>query len=156
MRFEVSDRGLNFIKDWEKFRAKAYLDSKGVWTIGYGSTRVNGVPVRPGQVITEPQALAELRKDCRWRLDRLETLISAPLRQNQVDALLSLMYNIGDGGFAASSLRRAVNAGQGGAVREDLFTRWNKIRDPKTGQLIVLDGLTRRRRAEYQMYMETE
>jgi len=60
---EVQDHLIDHIKSTEGFRKKAYKDSGGVWTIGYGSihhydddgniTR----PVRQGDTIDEPTAL---------------------------------------------------------------------------------------------------
>lgn len=150
--FQVSARGLDIIKDYEKFRAKSYLDSKQVWTIGYGTTRWRGRPVGPGMVMTHDEALEALYEHVQTSVAVLNNLVRVPLTQNQVDALISLMYNIGDGGFASSTLLKRINAGA--PITEDLFTRWNKIRDPNTGQLVVLDGLTNRRRREYALFME--
>jgi lysozyme len=146
----LSAAGDQFIKDFEAFRSTAYPDSKGVWTIGFGTTRINGVPVRPGMTCSMEQALEWKRQDVAQFLPVIARLVRAPLNQNQIDALVSFVYNVGPGGFQASSLLKTINAGA--PVTEDLFTRWNKIRDPRTGQLIVLNGLTRRRRAEYQLF----
>ena len=34
---KLSQNGVNFIKSHEALRLKAYQDSKGVWTIGWGA-----------------------------------------------------------------------------------------------------------------------
>lgn len=49
---KIDKAGIDFIKKWESFRSVSYLDSVNVWTVGYGSTRINGRPVRKGDVVT--------------------------------------------------------------------------------------------------------
>ena len=52
-----------FIKQKEAFRSNPYLDAAGVWTIGYGTTTINGQPVNANTPsITDPQAAALLAK----------------------------------------------------------------------------------------------
>ena len=53
----------SLIKDREGFRSEAYQDHLGNWTIGYGTTEVNGRPVQPGDTISREDAEAELNKD---------------------------------------------------------------------------------------------
>ena len=60
MRLSISNTGLELIKRFEGCRLKAYQDSVGVWTIGYGHT----VGVLNGQVITQAQADIYLKTDC--------------------------------------------------------------------------------------------
>lgn len=148
---QLSPSGVTFLHDAEELRLTSYPDSKGVWTIGWGTTRIDGKPVRPGMTCTEEQALAWANADCREALDAIEASVRVPLTQNQIDALCSFAYNVGIGGFKSSSLLRAINSRQ--PIAEDLFTRWNKIRDPKTGQLVVLNGLTNRRKREYKLFI---
>lgn len=152
MAYKIGAAGLTLIKEFEKFEPRPYRDSKGIWTIGYGTIRINGLPVTSATPpITEARA-SELLAD---HLVGCETTLTnttfASLTQNQVDALLCFMYNVGESGWVRSSLRRCIN--QHEPIFEDLFTRWNKIRDPKTGQVRELAGLTRRRRAEYQLFV---
>jgi lysozyme len=80
-------------------------------------------------------------------------LITAPLNQQQFDALVSFTYNVGGGALAGSSLRKVINSGR--PVYRDLFTRWNKVRNP-AGQLVVSNGLTNRRNREYERFVGTE
>ena len=58
----LSQNGVNFIKAHEALRLKAYQDSKGVWTIGWGHTK----NVHPGDVITREQAEQFIRDDFAW------------------------------------------------------------------------------------------
>ena len=153
---DISDKGLDFIKRWESFRAKAYYDQAGIPTIGYGTICYpDGQRVQIGQTCTEEQAEVWLRWDCRsveYELDHLPADVFVSLLQNEFDALASFCYNVGCGGFRDSTLRRMLVAGQ--PVVEDYFLRWNKVHDPKTGKLIVSNGLTNRRRSEFKVYSE--
>src|SRR3954469_14753181 len=148
----LSEAGALLIRNNEAFRANAYLDSKGVPTIGYGTTLINGhVPVTMGMTCTPEQALTWFQSDCRKFVAAINDLVKIELTQNQFDALVSFVYNVGIGGFTTSSLLRAINHNQ--PIVEDPWTRWNKIRDPHTGQLVVLNGLTTRRQREYQHFI---
>lgn len=148
----LSENGIKLIHDSESFEANAYPDSKGIPTIGYGTTRINGQPVRLGMSCTKEQAIEWFNADVRDTLDAIERLMPADVlaNQNKVDALCSFAYNVGTTALKNSSLRRAIL--DGAPIAEDLFTRWNKIRDPKTGQMVVLNGLTKRRKREFQLY----
>lgn len=149
--WEMSDSGIALLMRLEAFRDTAYPDSGGLWTIGYGSTRVDGIPVKKGDTITMPKAIACLRQDVKAFVSALQRSVTVPLNQNQIDALTCFMYNVGGSGFAKSTLRKTINAGK--PVTEDLFTRWNKVKDQKTGKYVVVNGLTTRRKREYKLYM---
>ncbi len=140
---KISIKGLNLIKSFEGLELKAYKDSVGVLTIGYGST---GPHVHEGLVITEEQAEAILKTDIS-RFERGVTeLVKVPLNQNQFDALVSFSFNLGLGNLKSSTLLRKLNSlDYSGAANE--FTRWNKA----GGR--VLTGLTRRREAEKKLFL---
>ncbi len=54
----ISKSGIELIKRFEGLRLKAYQDSVGIWTIGYGWTQpVDGKKVGPGMQID--QAIAD-------------------------------------------------------------------------------------------------
>lgn len=139
---QINADGLRLLKSFEGLRLRAYQDSVGVWTIGYGTTS----GVRPGQVITEAQAEALLKRD----LDRFEAavedLVTVPLNDDQFSALVSFTYNVGEGALASSTLLRLLNRRdyQGAA---DQFLRWNRAGGAE------LAGLTRRRRAERALFL---
>jgi GH24 family phage-related lysozyme (muramidase) len=73
------------------------------------------------------------------------------LNQNQNDALVSFVYNVGDGNFQKSTLLRLLNQGNYAAVPAEL-KKWTKAR--QNGQLIDLPGLVRRRAAEAELFSE--
>lgn len=144
---KTSNKGIAMIKGHEGFRTRAYRCPAGVWTIGYGHTR----SVNSGDVITESQAEKLLRGD----LETAERAILAhklPLSQNQFDALVSFVFNVGTGNFSRSSLLKKAKVNVNDASIATEFRKWNKARNPKTGKLEVLPGLVRRREDELKLY----
>lgn len=141
-RHQINAKGLRLLKSFEGLELRAYQDAVGVWTIGYGTTS----GVRPGMMITQAQAEELLKRD----LDRFERavidLVRVPLNDDQFSALVSFVYNIGEGALATSTLLRLLNQRdyQGAA---DQLLRWDKA----GGQ--TLAGLTRRRRAERALFL---
>lgn len=147
---KLGERGFQLITGIEGLSLEAYLDQAGIPTIGYGTTRLNGFPVSLGMIINHPVAVALFYGDTQETIDFIKSVVKVPLTQNQTDALISLTYNIGFGGFQSSTLLKVINGS--GQVYEDLFTRWNKYTHPITRKKLVSNGLTRRRKAEYQLY----
>lgn len=94
------------IKKWETFRADAYLCPAGKWTIGYGTTIMNGVPVCAGMTITEERAEQLLDE---W-VDKevMPYITDLGLKGKQLEAVISLVYNIGGPAFKKSKLRQAI------------------------------------------------
>jgi len=150
-RWRIAEPGLTLIQDFEKCRLESYRDAVGVWTIGWGTTYINGYPVEPGMVISQKLADELLIEACQEIADAIQPLVRQPQTQNQIDALISFTYNVGVSNFKQSSILRYINGGK--PLFEDLFVRWNKATDRQTGQLIELAGLTRRRKAEFRLYM---
>lgn len=140
----ISDAGLNLIKRFEGLRLTAYDDGVGVQTLGYGHTR----GVKAGDTCTQEQADEWLREDVADATAAVARLVTADLTQSQRDALISIVFNIGEGAFERSTLLRKLNAGDyEGAANE--FPRWNK------GGGRVLAGLVKRRAAERELFMST-
>lgn len=145
----IGDRGLDLIRAFEGFRAEPYLDAVGVPTIGYGSTYYpDGQRVRlTDPPISEPEA----RRLMQATLAEFEDGISAALRvgvtQSQFDALICWAFNIGVSAAQNSTLMKKLNSGDYfGAA--DQFLRWNKAGG------VVLSGLSRRREAERELFLE--
>ena len=140
---KISQKGLNLIKSFEGLELKAYKDSVGVVTIGYGST---GAHVSMGQTLTVQQAEDLLRKDVSRFEEGVGKLVKVTINQNQFDALVSFSFNLGLGNLSSSTLLKKLNAGDyEGASLE--FERWNKAGGK------VLNGLTRRRLAEKELFL---
>jgi lysozyme len=134
------------IAEFEGFRQKAYKDSGGVWTIGYGSTRDergNRVSHSTGSISPET-ALKLLHRDVLDACTFIRKVVSQSLTQNQFDALVSLVYNIGSGNFQKSKLLKNINAGL--PVVDANFLSWN------TADGKVIQGLTNRRKKELSLF----
>ena len=101
-----SDAGIALTKRYEGLRLKAYQDSGGVWTIGYGHT---GNDVHPEKEVTQLEAESLLRADLGSALDCVNEAVKAPLQQNQFDALVDFCFNVGSGNFVRSTLLLKVN-----------------------------------------------
>jgi GH24 family phage-related lysozyme (muramidase) len=140
----------------------AYLCPAGIWTIGWGHAIVDGGAQLKGPAlkararalypggITRAQAEALLRGDLVPRAASVSSLLKKPVSDAQFGALIALLFNIGAGNLAASTLLRKLNAGDmAGAA--DQFLAWDKAR--VNGVLQPLAGLTRRRRAERAMFL---
>lgn len=142
MSFTTSQAGINLIKSFEGCRLKAYQDSVGVWTIGYGHTS----GVYSGMTITEEQAEAFLKADLGTSERAVNRLVTYIINQNQFDALVSFTFNLGSGNLAESTLLKKLNKGDiTGAANE--FDKWIYA----GGE--VLKGLVRRRAAEKEMFL---
>ncbi|MBN9034979.1 MAG: glycoside hydrolase family protein [Rhizobiales bacterium] len=129
----------------------AYKDSAGVLTIGVGHTTAAGPPaVTAGLKITAAQADEILSRDLAAVEADVNRLVTVPLNQNEFDALVSLVFNIGGTAFRKSTLRAKLNAGdRAGAA--NAFLSWNKI--TKGGKKVALEGLTNRRKAERAQFL---
>lgn len=141
---KTSEAGKEFIKSFESCRLAAYDDGVGIWTIGYG--HVKGV--QRGDECTQAQADAWFEQDDLMPAEEcVNSLITASLSQQQYDAVVSLVFNIGCGNLSTSTIRKMLNARDyNGAAGQ--FIRWNKAGNP----LRELAGLTKRRNAERKMF----
>lgn len=138
----LSSSGLAFIRKMEGCSLQPYLDQAGVWTIGTGHT---GPEVNAASTITQEEADRLLDKDTASAVATVNRLVSVPLNQNQFDALVSFVYNVGATNFKTSTLLSLVNKGEHKAVPAQ-FLRWNKAGGK------VSAGLIRRRKAESRLY----
>lgn len=149
---KTSNIGLNLIKKWEGFRAEAYQDSGGVWTIGYGHTNNapsgSKYPVYEGKVVTEEQATIQLAEDLVDFEKSANIMFNTNnINQEQFDALISLIYNRGATRVSKIGMPDAVN-------RQD----WNKCIElfkgenfaQSTGEHLV--GLDNRRNDEIKVF----
>lgn len=145
-----STKALEIITHFEGFKANAYKDPVGIWTIGFGTIRVDGKPVKEGMTCTMQQAREWMMEELQAVTPKIERVCTVQLTQPQLDALASFVYNLGIGNFQSSSLLKKINARE--PIVEDLFTRWNKAR--VDGVLTPLPGLTRRRQSEFYLFTQ--
>jgi lysozyme len=143
---QTSPRALRFIKDHEGYREVAYQCASGVWTIGYGHTSDARYPVKRGMKITRSTAEAMFKHDVAEAEAMIDSVVKVPLNGNQYGALVSLIFNIGNGAFKRSSLLRWLNKGDFNRASRE-FSKWNKSRGKE------LPGLIRRRAEEKALFM---
>ena len=141
----TSPKGIALIIEFEGLRLKAYQCPGGVWTIGYGHT----AGVKPGMVITEAQAEEYLKANL-IAFERYLNGLGLALNQNQFDALISFIYNVGTGNFSNSTLLRKIRANPQDNSIMDEFLRWVYSKGR------VLPGLQRRRLAEMKLYFSND
>ena len=141
---KTSQAGLDLIERFEGFRPMAYQCPAGLWTIGYGHT----AGVKCGMTCTADVAATYLAGDVAGAEAVVNRLVlpRIDLTQGQFDALVSLVYNIGGGNFASSTLLDLLNNGRyDDAARQ--FLVWDHIKG------VVSPGLLRRRLAEHDMFI---
>jgi GH24 family phage-related lysozyme (muramidase) len=138
------------IKAFEGCKLAAYADVGGIWTIGWGTTIVNNAPVRKGDQISQALADELLCAEILRIAAELHEIIPAVAKWggNQQAALISWSYNVGLGAVKDSTLRKRINAGEGGpAVIPQELPKWDKANGAP------LAGLTRRRAAEVALFV---
>jgi lysozyme len=143
-------KALNFIKKAEGgLYLKAYQDSGGVWTIGYGSTYDfdKQRKVQQGDIITAEQAQKWLEITTSKDAVEIKNLVKVPLNNNELNALISFTYNVGLEAFKASSLLRLLNSGTDKKIVADQFDRWVFDNGVK------VKGLISRRNAEKKLFL---
>jgi len=140
----ISQKGINLIKNFEGCRLTAYKCPANILTIGYGHT---GSDVHTGQKITQEEAEKLLRQDLIVHCNNVSRLVKVPLNQNQFDALVSFEYNVGYGAFMNSTLLKLLNQKKYKEASEQ-FGRW-KFAGGK-----ILAGLVKRREAEKQLFLQ--
>jgi lysozyme len=138
----IGNKGLELIKHFEGCELQAYKCPAGVWTIGYG--HIKGVS--EGMTITQEEAENMLRDEMAEYEGYVNNLVTVELNQNQFDAMVSWVYNLGGGNLGASTLLKVLNAGDFAGVPAQML-RWNKAGGK------VLEGLTRRRQAEADLFV---
>jgi lysozyme len=142
-KHEISEDGVNAIKQWEGCVLSAYRCSAGVPTIGYGHTKT----AKMGMTITLEQAEMLLKQDLKEYVRAVNSLVSIPISQNQFDALVSFCFNVGISAFKHSTLLRLLNEnnlnGTGLAFGNWVFAGGRK-----------LAGLVNRRQFEREMFLK--
>jgi lysozyme len=145
----MNKAGKDLIKSFEGCKLIAYQCSAMRWTIGYGNTFFeDGTPVKPGDRITQERAEKLLDIIIKDFSDRIEKTIKTILTDNQKSALLSFTYNVGIANLQKSTLLKKVNYNPNDPTIRLEFMKWNKAGGK------VLNGLTRRREAEANLYFK--
>ncbi len=169
---QISSEGIEHIKAFEGIldgdpstvNLDPYICPAGYVTIGWGHVVLHDGKMLKGRQglaiakqlipngITMEEATDLLADDLIKFEDYVFQYIDVELTQSQFDAIVALIFNIGPGNFATSTVRRQTNAGNFNAAAE-AFMMWTKAKNPNTGALEVLSGLVRRRKAERAMFL---
>jgi len=159
MELRTSAAGVHAIKQDEQFVPRAYDDAQpwkvinpgqrvlGRMTVGYGHT---GPEVKPGMIVTETEATEILKTDLVTAERAVKRYVKVQLTQDQFDALVSFVFNVGAENFRKSTLLKRINAEASYDEIAYQFSRWNKSR--VAGKLIVLGGLVKRRAREAKLF----
>ena len=133
------------------FARVAYRCPAGKQTVGWGHV------IRPNERIQTPLSADDADALLQADLDRayraVLAMVEVPISDEMLAALTSFAFNLGAAALKSSTLLKNLNGGNYRAAA-DQFLRWNKARDPKTGQLRELSGLTRRRKAERELFLQ--
>jgi lysozyme len=141
---------LNFIKKAEGgLYLKSYQDSGGVWTIGFGSTYDfdKQRKVQQGDIITEAQAQKWLEMETSQNAKDIKSLVKVPLNNNQLNALISFVYNVGINAFKKSTMLKLLNSGADKNTVANQFDKW--VFDNG----VIVKGLINRRKAEKTLFL---
>lgn len=153
------DKAIELIKRWEGLQLVAYQDQGGIWTLGYGTViKPDGSKVQEGETCTQEQADAWLEQNVAKVAERVHDLCyPVELTENQFNAVVSFVYNVGIGNFKNSSMlqyihNRTNDADTVGVANRiaDEFLRWNKINGK------VSKGLVNRRAEEKALFLSEE
>lgn len=146
----VSDRGIAFIARHEGFKPSVYKDPAGLDTIGYGHKVKAGEKFGPKLGNEEARRL--LLADIATAEAAVHKQVKVTLAQQQYDALVSFVFNVGGQAFASSTLLKQLNAGNYKSAATEML-RWCNIR--LQGKVKPSPGLLARRVAEQTMFHES-
>lgn len=143
----ISHNGLNLIKQSEKFSPKPYKDTNGKLSIGYGTQLPD---TNEDDEISESEANGILHDHINSEvLPWIHKNVKTDLTQNQIDALASLIYNVGTTRFAESRAFKALNEGDLDTFKREAFS---KERGFVKANGRTLTGLVGRRNNEMRLF----
>jgi GH24 family phage-related lysozyme (muramidase) len=148
---QINAEGLQLVKDSEGLRLEKYQDVAGKWTIGYGHL------ILPNEMalgtfdepITEAFASAQLESDLAKAEAAVESLVKAPLTDNEFAALVDFTFNLGVGAFQNSTMLKLLNGGLFGRAAQE-FSKWIHAGGRE------IDGLVKRRAAEKALFLKAD
>jgi len=129
----------------ESCRLKAYQDTGGVWTIGFGHTK----GVKPGDVIMLPKAYELLSQDM-GDVERWINVQGLKLNQNQFDSLCDFIYNCGPGNFIKWGLLNMIRKNpMNKEIGDEIMKHCHDAHGTE------LPGLVRRRERNVDLYFKS-
>lgn len=143
----ISDKGIKFIQKWEGLSLTPYKDVAGYWTVGYGHLMDKNDDTTRKISLFEAEEL--LKKDLSWAERVVNDYVKVPISQNEYDALVSFVYNVGKNAFIKSTLLKKLNLDdKNGASNE--FKRWVRAGGK------VIKGLQNRRESEKNLFVNSK
>lgn len=147
----IPSQALDLIKEFEGCQLHAYKCPAGVWTIGYGLTRLNGRPVRSDDRLSSEAEAEKLLKD-QLQQDFIPKLKVIPhwgeMTEYQQAALISFAWNLGAHFYGSQGFETITKVL--GRRQWDLVPSALKLYNKSGGK--TLDGLVRRRHAEADLW----
>lgn len=145
----TNEKGVELIKQFEKFRGEVYLDQGKRPTIGYGHLLQENEQFPNG--ISKDEALKLLAKDIQTAENAIIDNVEVKLSQHKFDALTSFVFNEGEGNLRKSTLLKLLNEGKYTEAADE-FPKWNKV--TVDGVKVPSAGLSRRRAHERKLFLE--
>lgn len=147
-KMQISQNGIDLIKYFEGCPTDAdgnvvsYRCAANKATIGYGSLKlIDGSPVKDGMKISKQDAEDLLAHELHEYEGYINNMVEPELKQNEFDALVSWVFNLGPSNLAASTLLKRLNMKMWNDIPNQI-KRWNKVGG------VPNEGLTKRRNAE--------
>jgi lysozyme len=138
---KLSDKGAQFIANFEGFRATPYWDVNH-WSSGHGTRARQG-----DKAITRTEAMRRLQRQADSTYGAAVNKLGVKLNQNQFDALTSFAYNLGPGVVSRDSMvGRLLRAGKYKEAADTMLAY-----DKAGGR--TLAGLSARRRKERELFL---
>src|ERR1039458_4350438 len=138
---EYSKTGEALTERFEDCKLQSYQDSVGVWTIGWGHTK----DVKPNMYITQGLADLFLTEDTKSAVNCINQFVTLPINQEEFDALVDFVFNLGCTNFQRSTLLKLLNQGSFKVAALE-FSKWDRA----GGKVVA--GLLRRRLAEQEEF----
>jgi GH24 family phage-related lysozyme (muramidase) len=126
----------------------SYRDSVGVWTVGWGSTKL-----ADGSSVTQDTVISKATADSLFKIKSegeysgyVSRLVKVPLTQSMFDAACSLVYNAGPKALSKTTFGAALNSGQyrqAAALIGDVYNNGGTLsgRRLKEYNLFLKDGI---------------
>ena len=149
---QISQTGIDLIKQFEGSSNVVYKDQAGLDTIGVGHL-ITDAEKASGKFNNGPISNEEVNSLLLSDLDTtqrgIRNCVTQPVTQDQYNALVSMAFNIGIGNFCNSTLVKKINTGSYQEVPNQMM-RWTKVR--QGGVLVDSSGLTTRRQTEAALF----
>jgi lysozyme len=147
---KVNKDGLYLIAEFEGLSLKPYMCPAKKATIGYGNTyyRDGRKVTMLDNPITKEEALELLKVIVDSFAKQVDKLVSTPLNQNQINAVVSFAYNVGIGNLKNSTLLKLINKDHNQLAISNEFLKWINVGGKKS------NGLEKRRIKESQIYFK--